>query len=298
MTNMKLLITGSEGLIGTLLTKKLESNYKISKFDLKLKNNITNFKSLQNEVKTCEGIIHLAALSRVVTAYQNPLLSIKYNILGFANILENIRTINPKIWCIYASSREVYGESLNKVKENDALNPINVYGATKLSSELLADTYHLNYGLRTFIVRFSNVYGGLNDHPDRVIPKFIYQASQGQNITVYGGTQTFDFVHVKDAVNGVTKLISKIRQNKLKNRKFHFVSGKGTNLMELATNIIRITGSSSKVKKMASRNYDVNNFVGNPKFTNNELDWSAKISFEKGLKMYWKEFKKNNLKNK
>jgi len=289
---MKILVTGSEGLIGSLLCKKLKKEHTIVRFDLKRKQNVLNIKSLKEKLKTCDGVIHLAAVSRVITAYNNPLTSVKNNIIGIANILECIRIINPKIWCVYASSREVYGESTKKVKETDTLNPINVYGATKLSGELLMNSYHLNYSLRTFVVRFSNVYGRLNDHPDRVIPKFLKQASEGHDITVYGGTQTFDFVHVQDATDGVIKLVNKIRHNKTKHRIYHFVSGKGTNLIGLGKLIIKITKSSSKIKKMKSRNYDVNYFVGDPSLTKKDLGWKTKISLEKGLAKYWTEFQK------
>ena len=286
---MKILVTGSEGLIGSILCKKLSKNFQPVRYDLKNGKNILNVKSLKKELKSCDGVIHLAAVSRVITAYKNPLLSIKHNILGTANILENIRQINPKIWCVYASSREVYGESKNKVKESDPLNPINVYGATKYSGESLMNTYHLNYGLNTFVVRFSNVYGSINDHKDRVIPIFLNQASKNKDITVFGGSQTFDFVHVQDATDGMMKLISKIVHNKAKHRTYHFVSGKGANLMELANLIIKTTKSKSEIKKMKSRNFDVNFFIGNPNLAKKDLNWTAKIHLEQGLKKYWKE---------
>jgi len=291
----KILVTGSEGLIGNLLCNKLKENYKIIHFDLKLGDNILNKKDLERCVKKCDAVIHLAAESRVVNAYKNPLKAIKYNIIGTANLLESIRLFNPKIFCIYASSREVYGETNTVRKEQDLLKPINVYGVTKLSGELLMKSYEDNYGVESYIVRFSNVYGGLNDHKDRVVPQFLYKAAKNKDITLYGGTQVFDFVHLDDATAGVVNLIKKITNQKPKHKQYHFVTGKGTSLKQLAKIIIKLTKSTSKIKYSSSRPYDVNFFVGDPKLALKDLNWRAKIDFENGIKKYWNVFKKHNV---
>ena len=113
---------------------------------------------------------------------------------------------------IFGSSREVYGETHSKVKESDPQNPLNVYGASKSAGEFLTLCYGDNYNMNTFVVRFSNVYGSLNDHPDRVIPRFMSQALSNSDITIYGGNQVFDFVHLSDAVDGLLKSDSKNQQ--------------------------------------------------------------------------------------
>jgi len=273
-------------MIGKMLCSKLNKNHKIVKFDLKLGHDILRRSQLEKAIKGCTGVIHHAAMSRVVDAHKHPLESVKNNILGTANVLECIRTINPKIWCIYASSREVYGESRKKIKESRALNPINVYAVTKLSGEWLMKTYEKNYGIVCYRVRFSNVYGGINDIIDRVTPRFIIQALHGKDLTVNGGTQTFDFTHVDDVTDGIVKLVNKITIGKANSKVYHFVTGRGTNLMELANTIIKITNSKSKIAKMPSRFYDVEHFIGDPSLTRKELNWEAKISLEKGLKKY------------
>ena len=174
-------------------------------------------------------------------------------------------------------SREVYGESGHTVKESDPLRPVNVYGASKSAGEYLSLCYGNNYNLRTFVVRFSNVYGGLNDHPDRVVPRFINQALANSDITVYGGNQVFDFVHLSDAVEGIVKLIQKIINNeKLENRTFHFLTGKSLSLVELSDIILKLTNSKSCIKYLPKREFDVDTFIGDASAFMRPLDGSQK----------------------
>jgi len=193
---------------------------------------------------------------------------------------------------IFGSSREVYGECLSIVKESDPQKPINVYGASKSAAEWLSICYGSNYDLRTFVVRFSNVYGGLNDHIDRVVPRFVNQALANSDITVYGGNQTFDFVHLGDVVHGLVKLIEKIITNeKLRGRTLHFVTGKSTSLIELATKIIKLTKSRSVINYLPRREFDVDNFIGDPSRTMKFLRWKPRTNIDTGLKRYLKLIK-------
>src|SRR4030095_14229841 len=175
--NHSVLVTGSEGLIGKELSRKLEERkINVVGYDIKNGQDILDKETLEKIICEIEGVIHLAAVSRVVAGYNDPYTAVVTNVIGTTNILDIIRRKNPSCWMIFGSSREVYGESGHTVKESDPLRPVNVYGASKSAGEYLSLCYGNNYNLRTFVVRFSNVYGGLNDHPDRVVPRFIHQA--------------------------------------------------------------------------------------------------------------------------
>lgn len=288
-----ILVTGSEGLIGAPLCKKLKKYFKVFKIDTKIGKSVSNKSNLKKLIQSSDGVIHLAAESRVYTAYKYPFRSIKNNILGTVNILETIRVYNPKAWFVYGSSREVYGKTSGKTSETAKFDPLNVYAVSKVSGELFSRIYEQNYGLRTFIVRFSNVYGGLNDHNGRVTPKFFSQALQNKPITIEGGEQDFDFVYLDDAVDGVVKLVQKISYKKINSKTFHFVTGKSNNIKQLASLIIKITNSKSTIKFIKPRNYDVDHFLGNPILTKKELNWKAKITLEEGLKKYFQSIQKN-----
>ena len=293
LKHYSVLVTGSEGLIGKELSRRLiEKKINVVGYDIKNGQDILDEKSLESAIYDVNGVIHLAAISRVITGYNNPHAAVMTNVIGTSNILDLIRRKNPSCWMIFGSSREVYGESETVITESYPQKPVNVYGASKSAGEYLSLCYGNNYKLNTFVVRFSNVYGALNDHPDRVIPRFFNQALANSDITIYGGDQVFDFVHLSDAVDGVIKLIEKIIQNeKLESRSFHFLTGKSTSLVELSEKIIKLTNSNSNVKYLPRREYDVDTFIGNASETMNVLGWQPKTSIDDGLKCYLKVLK-------
>ena len=290
LKKQSVLVTGSEGLIGKELSRKLEEEkINVVRYDIKLGQNILDQESLEKIICDINGVVHLAAISRVVAGYNDPYNAVKTNVIGTTNILELIRRKNPSCWMIFGSSREVYGQTKSVVKESDPPMPINVYGASKSAGEYLSLCYGDNYNLRTFVVRFSNVYGSLNDHPDRVIPRFFIQALSNSEITVYGGNQIFDFVHLYDAVDGLMKLIQKIIKNdKIENKTLHFITGKSVSLVELSKKIIKLTNSRSRVRYFPRREFDVDTFVGDPSVTKRVLEWQPRISIDEGLQNYLK----------
>ncbi|WP_415280926.1 NAD-dependent epimerase/dehydratase family protein [Candidatus Nitrososphaera sp. FF02] len=286
----KVLVTGSEGLIGKELIARLsQRGFQVYPFDIKTRQDILDRNLVEEAVGEVDGVIHLAAVSRVITGFDMPYQTVSTNVMGTVNLLESIRTRNPSCWMILGSSREVYGEAKLSAKETDPIRPINVYGATKAAGEFLTLCYGSNYSLKTVVARFSNVYGGRNDHADRVIPRFFGQALSDKDITVFGGTQLFDFVHLNDTVKGITTLAEGIVNNyDLQDRRtFHFVTGNGTRLTDLAEKIISITKSKSTISFMAGRNYDVDTFVGDPSDTRKILNWQAEVSLDDGLKQYY-----------
>ena len=158
---MKILLTGSAGFIGHALKTFLEKqNVSVVPFDIKNdpKYDIRDITILKRKVKDVKGIIHLAAVSRVITAQQEPLKCVSTNIGGTSNILESARTTeNEPPWVIFGSSREVFGEPKNfPVTEETPKIPINIYGLSKITGERLCETYSKYYGLKIRIQSFSN----------------------------------------------------------------------------------------------------------------------------------------------
>src|SRR4051812_1813057 len=115
MNSIKILITGSAGLIGQTLSKQLQQKgVQVVEFDTRLSLNTSGYGdvrdlNLLNEaIKDCQGVIHLAAVSRVIWGEQNPQLCMDVNVQGTHNILKAAYQASPRPWVIFGSSREVY----------------------------------------------------------------------------------------------------------------------------------------------------------------------------------------------
>ena len=208
---MKILITGVLGFIGRSLAEKIISeNLDIEIYGIDIKDvnesnaefvSKINYKNLdirnEDSIKSYvaennfDGIIHLAAVSRVVDAENDKKNCIATNYKGTKYISEAAKE-NPRTWMMFASSREVYGEQeIFPVSENAELLPYNVYGFYKLEAERAV---RANVK-KNCVLRFSNVYGNEYDIPGRVIPKFVKTAVEGGELALEGGKQIIDFTY-------------------------------------------------------------------------------------------------------
>jgi len=152
-----------------------------------------------------DAIAHLAAVPGLDRCRDNPEGAISTNIYGTHQVLEASRRFDaPRV--VFCSSAAVYGKpEAIPVTEEHQLNPLNLYGVTKVAGEKLMNSYNLNYNIETVNLRFGNIYGlGLYTRWDTVIPKFIKQGLEGKPLTIYGdGEQSRDFVHVQDITDAL-----------------------------------------------------------------------------------------------
>jgi nucleoside-diphosphate-sugar epimerase len=293
----KILVTGSAGFIGSALKEYLEKhNTQVVPYDINDSPDydIRNIDKLRDQVDGVEGIIHLAAVSRVITAQEHPHECFSTNIGGTSNILEVARTRNDDPpWIIFGSSREVFGEPQTfPVTEKSPRIPINAYGLSKITGEHLCETYAKYYNLKIRILRFSNVYTGVNDHLDRVIPKFILQALRDENLYINGsGEERFDFTYISDVIKGIWGCVEEIRTSKSPLDDFNLSIGTPVSLKILAEIIVEKTNSKSKIMFNPSRDYDVNHFYASPKKAVEKLGFKPSISIDKGIDLAIKELK-------
>ena len=96
-----------------MVTKLKNLNYSIEEIDLKTGQDVLNKKLVEEKIKKVDGVVHLAGISRVITAYEKPLETIVNNVLGTTNILESIRKHNPSCWFIFGSlKRSIWEKNL------------------------------------------------------------------------------------------------------------------------------------------------------------------------------------------
>ena len=299
---MKILITGSSGFIGSSLKNFLENKgIKIICYDLKDSppNDTRDYANLKSKIKKSDGVIHLAAVSRVKWAHKNPKNCIEINLEGTLNVLQAIREFQKRKprWLIFGSSREVFGgPKILPATEKSPKNLINVYGIAKFAGEELCKIYSNNYGLKIRVLRFSNVYTGKNDQLDRVIPKFILRAAKNKDLIINGtGEELFDFTYISDTIQGIWSCIQEINESKQLYNDFNLLTGKGTSLKELAEIIIEEMKSKSKIRYAKARAYDVNKFYGNYTKAKKFLHFNPYTNLRKGIKLAIEELQSEKI---
>ena len=235
-----------------------------------------------NAARDADGIIHLAAISRVSWGERDPALCMEVNAQGTANILDAANRCGARPWIIVASSREVYGEPAGLPVTEDAPRvPYNTYGHSKLETENLVE--ELAGGLRTAILRFANVYGSVNDHADRVVPAFVKAALQGNPLHVHGADNAFDFTHICDITRGIEIVAGRLIDGAPGLPVMHFASGEATTLGNLAKLAVAVTGSSSPVHLESTKDKFVSKFVGDPARAAHQIGFTCRIGLEAGL---------------
>lgn len=274
------LITGISGFIGRSLVEAIVDSklpWNIYGIDIKpprfndskyLENIVFDTVDIRNRKAVAEyfatrkfdGVIHLAAVSRVVDAENDKENCIRTNLYGTQYLLENI-ALTPETWVIFGSSREVYGEQkLLPVKESAAKKPINIYGECKLKGELLVKELITKYA----ILRFSNVYGNSYDIDGRVIPAFFKRATNGKTLFLEGGNQIIDFTHIDDTTNSIIKVAELLQEGTISTEEIHISPGNENKITDIIACLETYLGKKLNVEIREKRNYDVVRFIGDP----------------------------------
>jgi len=290
---MRILITGSSGLIGSALAEALSTlGHEVRYFDLRRDpaEDVRIAHSVNEACRDVEGVVHLAALSRVVWAHRDPLLCTDVNVGGVRNLCSAVRSMQPAPWVLFASSREVYGQQDElPVREDAELRPCNNYARSKALGEEMVTALR-DHGVVTAVARFSNVYGSTADHPDRVVPAFARAAAHGGRVYVEGAANVLDFTCVSDVTRGVLSMVELLTKRQLL-PPIHFTTGRGFSLGDLAKLATRHCATELEAHPANPRSYDVSRFVGSTARAREILGWSHLVSIEQGFASLVRAFK-------
>lgn len=315
----RILITGGAGFIGSNLAEQLvkagrevvlldvvEEPVNICAFEHRVEyvqQDVCDPKGMVKLMKEdgISGIVHLAAVSRVIWGEEDPELCKRTNVRGTQCLLDAVKKANKQPWIVFGSSREVYGEPTNfPVSEGHVKAPLNVYGRTKLEGERMVRKAAGELGLKSAILRFSNVYGNERDILDRVIPRFVLAGLKEELIEIHGGNQVIEFTHVDDTVHGIMLTMKALEEhwpcsegngNRYPNcDDFHLLPGHPVTLQETAETISDCLGADIPVNYTGSRTYDVDRFHGDPSKAERMLGFKAGILPEAGIRMTVKRF--------
>lgn len=300
---MRIGITGAGGFIGSrIMNLLLEKNHEVVGIDAYtgkfesirgnkiIKSNIEDFKRLEILFKNCDAIIHLAAVSGLMTCDEKPDLAYTVNMVGTQNVGWVCK--KHKIPLIFPVSMAIFGNPQSfPVKENDPKRTINFYGLTKLiglkNIQLLSEN---NFPAHIFIK--SNVYGeheveGFKMMKKTVINAFIDKAKNNEVLTVNKpGTQARDFIHVKDVADAYLCSLRKIINDEPITKLYNIASGQTLSILDIANivkNIAIKKGYKTDIQLIENPRMGevtVENFAIDTTKAKEELKFQAKINIE------------------
>ena len=308
----KIIVTGGLGFIGSnlidLLIKKnffvinidkvsYSSNfyntkeYKDSKNYRFIKCNIKDplfSKILKKYKPVC--VFNLAAETHVDRSIDNPLNFIQSNIVGVYRLLESFREFskNHKSRLIHISTDEVYGDILNgRSDEKYPYQPSSPYAASKAASDHLVSSYVRTFNIPAIVTNCSNNYGP-KQHPEKLIPKLIYNILNNKPLPIYGnGKNSREWIYVKDHCEALIKVFQKGKIGQF----YNIGSNKNLNNLEITRELFKLTknlvsiGKNVKISFVKDRpGHDIRYALNSNKIKK-KLNWKPKTDFNKGIKL-------------
>jgi len=294
-------VTGGAGFIGAHLVEALvERGAEVSVIDDLSTGSLDNLDSCRADIDFIEGdccdpeiaeavagaelVLHLA-VRNVRASIRDPEENFYVNANGTLGLLEAMRNGRQGRF-FYVSSSEIYGTAgTGKFSEKTLPAPTTVYGAGKLSGELITQAYFRTYGMDTVVVRPFNNYGPrshFEGDSGEVIPKFILRALAGEPLLVHGdGTQTRDFMYVADTADWLCDLAL---LDSLRGGVFNIGYGREFSVNELATLILDRVGGDSEIHHVPERPGDLPRLLADVSLIRAHSDFAPRVGFEDGLK--------------
>lgn len=324
----KVLITGHTGFIGSWLTKwltmldaqicgyALEPPSKPNMYDtINLKTKIHDVRGDMRDTDLLRKVIsdfepeivfHLAAQPIVLTSYDNPVETFDANVIGTANLLNELRKVDNLKTIIVVTSDKSYrnNEWVYPYRENDVLGGKDPYSASKSCQDIVVDSfresYFSNLGIGISSIRVGNVIGGGDWAEHRIIPDLVRGIVKGETVKIRNPNAVRPWQHVLEPISGMLMLAEKI-QNDLKFSgawNFGPENLRETNVKELVEGFINLWGSGTYEIDNVQNYKEANYLQLDISKAKKKLNWAPRYSFSVALKEtvdWYKEYYKGTI---
>jgi|TARA_B100000780_G_scaffold257286_1_gene207023 dTDP-glucose 4,6-dehydratase len=264
---------------------KDSKRYKFIKLDIKNK----NLKKILFKYKP-HGIFNLAAETHVDRSIDNPDSFIQTNIVGTYNLLESFKHFSKKnkSKLIHISTDEVYGDILTgRSHEQYPYMPSSPYAASKAASDHLVSSYVRTYNLPAIVTNCSNNYGP-KQHPEKLIPKLIFNILNNKPLPIYGkGTNSREWIYVRDHCEALIKVFLRGKVGEF----YNIGSNKNMNNLQVTRELLKNSkklikiGNKVKINFVKDRpGHDIRYALNSNKIKR-KLGWQPKTDFSKGIKL-------------
>ena len=315
----KVLVTGSEGFIGSHLTERLVelganvtalvqynsfNNWGwIDAFDKNTKDSIKivtgdirEYDGMKKIIKRQNVVFHLAALIAIPYSYLSPMAYVRTNIEGTTNVLEACREYGvQKI--VHTSTSETYGTALYvPIDEKHPMQGQSPYSASKIGADKIAESFYKSFDLPVAVIRPFNTYGP-RQSARAVIPTIISQILSGKKRIKLGSlSPTRDFNYVKDTANAFIKIAE---SDKTVGQVLNAGSNHEISIGDLAKKIIDIIGGKIEIvcdsERFRPKNSEVNRLWADNTKIKQLTGWKPEYTLDAGLKETI-DWIKNNMK--
>ena len=302
--NMKFLVTGGAGFIGSNLVEALlerghtvrvldnfstgkRENLNRFRHDIELvEGDIRSYHLVQQAVEGVEVVLHQAALPSVPRSIYDPITTNEVNVTGTLNVLEASR-LSCVRRVVYASSSSVYGDNRELPKHEGIIpNPLSPYAVSKLAGEKYCRVFSKIYDLETIALRYFNVFGPRQDPESQysaVIPKFITCILGGGRPTIFGdGEQSRDFTYVANVVRANLLAATATCDSGLV---MNCACNERTTLNALLQQIGVTTGREVEAIYTDPRQGDIKHSLANIELARENLGYKPAVGFAEGLRL-------------
>lgn len=303
----KILVTGSEGFIGSHLIEELvQTGYQVKAFVLynsfntwgwldslpkAIMENVEVFtgdvrdpNGVREAMAGCDAVFHLAALIAIPFSYHSPDTYVDTNIKGTLNVLQAAKDLSLER-VLVTSTSEVYGTAQYvPIDEGHPFQGQSPYSATKIGADRLAESFYRSFDLPVTIVRPFNTYGP-RQSARAVIPTIITQLLAGRDEIKLGSlTPTRDFNYVKDTANGFIEIY---KSNKTIGEEINIATQIEISIGQLAEELIRQISPEARIiceqERLRPEKSEVNRLLGSNEKIMQLTDWTPRYGFEEGI---------------